>query len=76
MSVGAPPGERNGHCTIPDGVVLYVRDLREHQNLTPTEIARRAGIDSLSTVRKLIKYERRPFPNPNAIPSPMPQSTP
>lgn len=71
--MGAPPGERNGHCTIPDGVVLYVRNLYEHENLPAPEIARRAGIACLRTVKALIYYERRPFPNPNATPIPMPQ---
>lgn len=53
--------------------MLYVRNLYEHENLPAPEIARRAGIACLRTVKALIYYERRPFPNPNATPIPMPQ---
>lgn len=59
--MGAPSGERNGHCRIPDAVVVTMRDLYEHGNLTVPEIARRTGA-SVAAVRHIIYYRRRLFP--------------
>lgn len=63
---------RSGTYRIPDGVVLYARDLYQRHNLTVPEIARRTGIKCLRTVKHLIYFERRPFPDPTAKPGPMP----
>jgi transcription initiation factor IIE alpha subunit len=51
-------GEKHHNSTIPDAVVVQMRDLYEHEDVTPTEIARRLGC-KLDTVKAVVYYKRR-----------------
>lgn len=51
-------GETHPRSTVPDDVVVQIRDLKEYDCLNCPQIARRLGV-ALGTVRKIARYERR-----------------
>ena len=53
-----PLGESRKNCTIPDAVVVRIRDLREHENMRVREIARIVNIPK-DTVQSICLYRRR-----------------
>lgn len=53
-------GEGHHNCTIPDAVVVRIRDLKEYENVSSPEIARRLGL-RLEAVRKIVRYQRRAY---------------
>lgn len=57
-SQGHPLGESRKNCTIPDSMVIRIRNLREVNGLTVAEISRLVGIPE-GTVKSLCLYRRR-----------------
>lgn len=55
---GIPLGEHHPRATIPDAVVVRIRDLYEYEHVTTAEIARRLGVNT-HTVRGIVYYRRR-----------------
>lgn len=55
---GQPLGESRRDCTVPDAVVVQIRDMREYEKLTLPEIARRTGVKQ-KTVEAIVYYRRR-----------------
>ena len=53
-----PLGDAHPRTRLPDAVVVRIRDLFEHHDLTAPEIARREGV-SVHTVRSIVQYRRR-----------------
>lgn len=55
-------GERHPRCTVPDVVVVQMRDLHEDTRcpLSAYKIARLLGYP-VSTVKKIVYYQRRHF---------------
>lgn len=53
-----PLGESRKNCTIPDAVVVRIRDLREHEHLQIREIARIVDLPE-DTVHSICLYRRR-----------------
>lgn len=56
--LGRRIGDGHHRCTIPDAVVVRIRDLREYEHVTIPEIARRLGV-AAETVRAIVYYRRR-----------------
>lgn len=57
---GQPIGESRKNCTIPDAVVVRIRDLREHHYMQIREISRLVNIPE-STVKSICLYRRRTY---------------
>lgn len=55
---GIPLGEHHHRAKLPDAVVVQIRDLREHENMTIAEIARRLSLP-VGTVHAIAYYRRR-----------------
>lgn len=53
-------GDSHHRCTVPDAVVVRMRDMFEHPEkpIGPTRIARLLGYP-VSTVKKIVYYQRR-----------------
>ena len=59
-SRGFPVGESRKNCTIPDAVVVRIRDMREHQQLSLLAISQAVRVP-VNTVKSICLYRRRMY---------------